>query len=260
VRWVLVLNVLVGGLAACGGRATSVYVNDCLAGDARSCVGSAQPHIFDAIAQRDRSAEAKMRRYLMRACELGHVGACTFVARLYYFWGADALGEPQRRAVRRRAEAHIERLIGPACKRGKRSACRHLARFFALTDRPGVAAYYQNGAHGNRPVARPHRKEVSSVDRRARRIRGDVRVAPSERIKYEMYRVKKRRLVVLVSMCLDARGEIERLRIVVPTGVPSYERAVLQKMKAWRYRPALSDGRPVPLCTLITFVYRQTNA
>ena len=42
------------------------------------------------------------------------------------------------------------------------------------------------------------------------------------------------------------------------TGFPAYDNKILSKMRGeWRYKPYMVNGKAVPVCTAVTFIYSQ---
>jgi protein TonB len=60
----------------------------------------------------------------------------------------------------------------------------------------------------------------------------------------------------VVKMCLTAGGAVNRLQVLRSTGYPSYDSRIKSKMRQWKYRPFKVNGKAVPVCTSVTFIYR----
>lgn len=69
-----------------------------------------------------------------------------------------------------------------------------------------------------------------------------------------MRQTNRTKLVAVVRMCLRPSGRVDTLRILKPSGYPAYDRRLLSRMRQWRYRPWLVDGKAVPLCTFMAFI------
>lgn len=41
------------------------------------------------------------------------------------------------------------------------------------------------------------------------------------------------------------------------TGFPAYDEKILRELRQWQYRPFLVNGKPVAVCTAVTFIYSQ---
>ena len=89
------------------------------------------------------------------------------------------------------------------------------------------------------------------------RIAGNPQIAAPEAVRALMQRQGAQRAVGSIEMCLSRTGAVSKLTLLRSTGYPAYDRALVQGMQAWRYRPYRLDGGPaVPVCTVVTFVYR----
>lgn len=56
-------------------------------------------------------------------------------------------------------------------------------------------------------------------------------------------------------MCVDRNGDVSRVQIVQSTRFETYDQAIVAGMRGWKYRPFVVDGKPAPVCSLVTFVY-----
>ena len=89
------------------------------------------------------------------------------------------------------------------------------------------------------------------------RIEGNPRIAPPESVRQAMARLGQERVDGRVHMCLDRAGNVRSLRILRSTGHAEYDQRLLAGMRTWRYHPyRLDSGAAVPVCTVVTFIYR----
>jgi TonB family protein len=89
------------------------------------------------------------------------------------------------------------------------------------------------------------------------RVEGNPQIAPPDPVKQAMVRSGLDRLTGAVKMCLDKEGRVRSLRILRSTGQGEYDQRLLAGMRTWRYRPyKLDSGAAVPVCTVVTFIYR----
>lgn len=124
----------------------------------------------------------------------------------------------------------------------------------------GAGSRLGTGSRGNGPlVANSAPRIVPQVVLEAQRIAGDQYIEPSDPTKIAIKRDGRARVVVAVRMCLSARGSVTKLRILRSSGYVAYDRLILSKMHGWRYRPFKVNAKPVPVCTSVTFIYRQTR-
>lgn len=88
------------------------------------------------------------------------------------------------------------------------------------------------------------------------RVAGNAQIAPPEQVKVQMVREDKNQAVASVKMCLTTTGAVESLSLIKGTGYDGYDSLIRSEMQKWRYKPYRVDGRPVPVCTVVTFVFR----
>jgi protein TonB len=90
------------------------------------------------------------------------------------------------------------------------------------------------------------------------RIAGEKMIYPSDVTKTEIQRSGKTRLIGSFKLCLTVAGEIQSVNMLKSTGFPAYDSAILSTIRStWRYKPYNVNGRAVPVCTAVTFVYSQ---
>ena len=87
------------------------------------------------------------------------------------------------------------------------------------------------------------------------RIAGNERIMPPDSVRIAMHRNEQRRLEGTIKMCLDDRGFVTRLRTLRSTGFQAYDRKLMREMRHWRYHPYKVNGKPVPVCAPIVFIY-----
>ena len=94
------------------------------------------------------------------------------------------------------------------------------------------------------------------------RISGAMTISPDDVTKDEIKAANlgqgSSRLVSTFRVCLDAHGAIESVEILAPSGFDAYDQKVLGQIKdTWRYKPYVRDGKPIAVCTKVTFIYNQ---
>ncbi len=90
-----------------------------------------------------------------------------------------------------------------------------------------------------------------------RRISGTAAIAPDDVTKTLIMEARKTKLVGSYKLCLSAQGEVVDVAILKPTGFWAYDAKIVREMRTWRYRPYEVNGKPAPVCTAVTFIYRQ---
>ena len=91
------------------------------------------------------------------------------------------------------------------------------------------------------------------------RIAGEKMITPDDVTKTEINRSGKTRIIGSFKLCLTVGGAIQTVTMLKSTGFPAYDNKILSTIRgSWRYRPYNVNGKPVPVCTAVTFVYSQS--
>jgi len=68
----------------------------------------------------------------------------------------------------------------------------------------------------------------------------------------------KDRIIGSFKLCLTVTGAISNVNMLKSTGFPAYDSKIQNKMRSeWRYKPYMVNGKAVPVCTAVTFIYSQ---
>lgn len=112
------------------------------------------------------------------------------------------------------------------------------------------------------PRSTPHGAQIAPLAAvEGQRIAGRKDLAPDDKVKLAMRNAGKDRLVVPIKMCLDATGTPTTASLLKSSGYPSYDALLTSTItKTWRYRPFMINGHATPVCTAVTFIYRQDNS
>lgn len=89
------------------------------------------------------------------------------------------------------------------------------------------------------------------------RIAGEKNIVPDDPDKVQITRSGKGRLIGSWKLCVSDAGDVSEVKLLKSSGFPGYDRKLETEMWNWRYRPFLVNGKPVPVCTAITFIYSQ---
>ncbi len=87
------------------------------------------------------------------------------------------------------------------------------------------------------------------------RIAGEKRIVPDAATKQA---IGNARAQGSFKLCIDAAGGVETVTALGKgTGFPAYDQKLKSTMQSeWRYRPYLIEGKAVPVCTGVTFIYQ----
>lgn len=105
------------------------------------------------------------------------------------------------------------------------------------------------------PVAKPTQVQSSKLD--AFRISGNPRIAPDGDTAQQIARADTKEVRGTVKLCLSSGGQVSSVTVIKPTGFDAYDAKLEREMRGWRYQPYTVDGVATPVCTMVTFVYRQ---
>jgi TonB family protein len=89
------------------------------------------------------------------------------------------------------------------------------------------------------------------------RIAGTKLVVPDDMGKTKVAQAGLSRIAGTFRLCIDERGQPSKILLVQSTGLPSYDRDIIEAMKGWRYKPLQTSGGPIGACTHVTFIYSQ---
>lgn len=114
------------------------------------------------------------------------------------------------------------------------------------------------GAPPPPPAPPPAPQNVPPTMLEGSRIAGDKLIAPDDVTKVEIQRSGKDRIVGSFKLCLTVDGTIDKVSVIKPTGFQAYDTKITNKIRSdWRYRPYVVNGKAVPVCTAVTFIYSQ---
>jgi protein TonB len=90
------------------------------------------------------------------------------------------------------------------------------------------------------------------------RIAGEKMIVPDDVTKTEIQRSGKSKIIGSFKLCINASGAVTSVTMLKSSGFPAYDSKIQGKMRnEWKYRPYAVNGRAVPVCTAVTFIYSQ---
>jgi TonB family protein len=87
------------------------------------------------------------------------------------------------------------------------------------------------------------------------RISGETQIQAPDPVKTEMLRDGKDRTIGTLKLCIATDGGISSVSIVGSTKYPAYDAKLVSTARTWRYKAYTVNGRPMPVCSTVTFVY-----
>lgn len=104
-------------------------------------------------------------------------------------------------------------------------------------------------------AAGPRPQTVPPTLLEANRISGNKNIVPDAVTQTAIAQSGKSKLVASYKLCLDARGAIAAVSVLKSSGFQAYDAKIVREMRLWTYKPYVVNGKPVPVCTAVTFIY-----
>jgi hypothetical protein len=89
------------------------------------------------------------------------------------------------------------------------------------------------------------------------RTAGNMTVTPDDKTRRQIQAAHIGRLIGTFQFCISEAGRIGDLTMLRSTGVPAYDGELLREISRWEYAPYIDEGKPVSVCTAVTFIYSQ---
>jgi hypothetical protein len=105
------------------------------------------------------------------------------------------------------------------------------------------------------PPAPPH--IVPPLLLEGNRIAGNKVIIPDDATKTKIADAHRDKIVGSFRLCVDVRGEVASITMLKSTGFSAYDQLIQTQMRLWKYTPYQVNGKAVPVCTAITFIYSQ---
>jgi outer membrane biosynthesis protein TonB len=87
---------------------------------------------------------------------------------------------------------------------------------------------------------------------------GEAQIAPDDTTKTEIGRSGKTKVIGSFKLCLSVAGDVTSVTMLKSTTFPAYDQKILSKIRGeWKYQPYNVNGKAVPVCTAVTFIYQQ---
>jgi hypothetical protein len=92
------------------------------------------------------------------------------------------------------------------------------------------------------------------------RVAGTRSIVPDVDTKVEIMNAGLDKVIGSFKICVGVTGIVNSVSLLRTTGFAAYDEKILREMRAWGYSPYRVNGVAVPVCTGVTFIYRQTAA
>ncbi len=87
------------------------------------------------------------------------------------------------------------------------------------------------------------------------RISGNKNIVPDAATKAAITRSGKDKLVGSYKLCVSEQGTVTAVVMLKSTGFADYDTKIVREMNQWAYKPYVVNGKAVPVCTAVTFIY-----
>jgi TonB family protein len=87
------------------------------------------------------------------------------------------------------------------------------------------------------------------------RTSGETQIHPPDPVKTAMLRDGRPSVVATIRVCVGTDGTVSSLKFLKSSGYAGYDAALDDGLRRWRYRAYVIDGRKVPVCGVVTFIY-----
>lgn len=89
------------------------------------------------------------------------------------------------------------------------------------------------------------------------RIAGNKAIVPDDATKRAIRDAKRDRTISTFKLCVSDKGVVKKVTLLKSSGFPAYDAKIMREMNQWAYRPYMLQGKAVPVCTAVTFIYSQ---
>ena len=122
----------------------------------------------------------------------------------------------------------------------------------------GTSTAWGSRARATVPIARAPPQNVPPTLLEGSRIAGEKQIKPDDVTKTEIGRSGKDKVIGSFKLCISNAGAVTQVTQLKSSGFPAYDTKIINKMRTeWRYKPYMVNGKAVPVCTAITFIYTQ---
>ncbi len=87
------------------------------------------------------------------------------------------------------------------------------------------------------------------------RTSGETQIHPPPPVKTTMLRDGASKVVATLRLCVGTDGEVSGVSVLKSSGYAGYDAALDDGLRRWHYRSYEVNGRKVPVCGVVTFVY-----
>ncbi len=114
------------------------------------------------------------------------------------------------------------------------------------------------GGTGSGPPPPPKDTEPKIIPQKAfqaSRISGNDQIQPPNDVNVAIRRSGKQATSTF-KICVTSGGSVNKVQTLRSSGYPKYDRKIKAEARRWKYKPLRVDGKAVPVCSPVTFIYR----
>lgn len=108
------------------------------------------------------------------------------------------------------------------------------------------------------PVPYPLDNVVRVPSNTLKRTAGTDLIPPDDSDKIDLQNAGGGTVVGAFTFCVDPAGRVTNVKSLERTGLVNYDRKLEAALSGWAYRPFVSDGKPIEVCSSVVFVYQQS--
>jgi hypothetical protein len=88
------------------------------------------------------------------------------------------------------------------------------------------------------------------------RLSGVTAIHPPREVFEQMHRNGDLRTSASIKLCLAIDGTVSSIALKQSTKYGAYDEVIVAAVRGWIYKPYTVNGRPVPACGMVTFLYQ----
>jgi hypothetical protein len=86
---------------------------------------------------------------------------------------------------------------------------------------------------------------------------GNKNILPDDATKTKIAEDGKDKVISSWKLCIATSGVVTTVKQIRSSGYPAYDKLIESEMTKWSYNPYKVNGKAVPVCTAVTFIYAQ---
>ena len=86
-------------------------------------------------------------------------------------------------------------------------------------------------------------------------LASSTRIDVPEVVQTQMRHDEKKKANAVIKVCINTSGEVTQTSVMKSSGYSAYDDNLVAGTRAWRYRPYVAEGKPVPACSAVVFAF-----